>query len=235
VTADKYAARKYVSDTLGLESVLKPLIWHGTDPAAIPWDDLPDDYVIKPNHLSGAFRFVRGGLPAADRPAVEKQCRAWLARDYAPFALEWAYRDVPPRILVEALLDNKPHSFKIHVFRGVPRHVQVNAGGVEDKNARTFTFYTPAWEKMDVEKYDRFPAGDIDRPDQLDDMLAMASMLAAPFDYVRVDFALAGHRIYFEEMTHYPTSGHATVCPVSFDAAWGGLWELRPNYWEKIR
>ena len=231
VVADKYRARQWVSDTLGTDTVLKPLIFATDHPEDIPWDRLPADYVVKPNHLSGAVRFIRDGV--VDRDELVSVCRQWLSRQYAPFSMEWAYLPIKPMVLIEALLPGRPDSFKFHCFHGRCHFVKVISGGLEAKKDRCFTFFTPdTWEKIPV-TWDRYGHADIPRPENLEQMVDYAEKLAAAFDYVRVDLALFDGRIFFEEMTNYPTGGHSTLDPVEYDRAWGDLWNIVPHYWER--
>ena len=231
IVADKYRARKWVADVLGTDAVLKPLIYATDNPDDIPWNDLPADYVVKPNHLSGAVKFIRDGQ--VDREELTAVCRGWLARKYAPFSMEWAYLPIPPMILVEDLLSGAPDSFKFHCFHGKCHFVKVISGGLEAKKKRCFTFFTPdTWEKIPV-SWDRYGHADIPRPDNLGLMVDYAEKLSAVFDYIRVDLALFDGRIYFEEMTNYPTGGHSTLEPIEYDRIWGDLWTITPHYWEK--
>ncbi|HET7058583.1 MAG TPA: ATP-grasp fold amidoligase family protein, partial [Nitrospiraceae bacterium] len=57
--ADKYAVRAHVAKTVG-EKYLTKLLWHGNDPRAIPFERLPVEYVVKPNHAAGQVIIVRG-------------------------------------------------------------------------------------------------------------------------------------------------------------------------------
>ena len=55
---DKLAARDYVRDKAP-SLRLPEIFWTGSDPAAIPKKQLPDRYVVKPNHRSNCNFFVR--------------------------------------------------------------------------------------------------------------------------------------------------------------------------------
>jgi hypothetical protein len=52
-TADKFAVRDYVR-AKGLEGILIPLLWYGTDPKAIPFEQLSERFVV-PDCPSDAF------------------------------------------------------------------------------------------------------------------------------------------------------------------------------------
>ena len=49
---DKYTVRKYIKKT-GCEELLNELFWEGYHPEDIPFDKLPDKYVIKVTHGQG--------------------------------------------------------------------------------------------------------------------------------------------------------------------------------------
>ena len=229
VTADKYAVRRYVKNVLGTTDILKPLLHVTDDPESIPFDVLPADYVIKPNHMSGCNIFVRDGQ--ADQRDIVTKCRKWLNEKYAPYAMEWAYEPIKPMILIEMMVPSTPDSYKLHVFHGKCELIQLSRGSIEDKHRLTFTLYDLDWHKLDV-RYVHDSADPIPRPGFLDKMISYAERLAAPFDYVRIDFCIGpGDHIYFEEVTHYPVSGHASIRPVAFDYDLGAKWHIRENYW----
>ena len=77
---DKLAVRAYVSrraPTLKFPRFL----WSGSDPNAIPYADLPERFVIKPNHRSGDVLFVRS-RSEFDRERIVTTCQRWLSRPY---------------------------------------------------------------------------------------------------------------------------------------------------------
>ena len=55
--ADKYEVRKYVEERIGPE-ILPKLYYVTINPSDIPFEELPDKFVIKPTHGSGWVRIV---------------------------------------------------------------------------------------------------------------------------------------------------------------------------------
>ena len=49
--ADKLEVRQFVAETIGAEHLAK-LLWNGKDPRVLPYDELPDSFVIKCTHGS---------------------------------------------------------------------------------------------------------------------------------------------------------------------------------------
>jgi hypothetical protein len=230
LTADKFHSRRWVADTLGTEDVLKPLLYTIGKPGQSdiwPWDRLPEKYVVKPNHLSGQVLFVDRDTPRQD---IIDRCCQWMDMVYAPFSMEWNYREIEPCIVIEAMLDGKPDSYKFNMIHGKCVSIKHIIGG-KKKADRAITYYDADWDKIEA-VMDGYPHKVVPRPAQFEQMLEYAEQLSAPFDFVRVDFALHDGHIYFEEMTHYPVGGHATWDPVAIDHQWGDLWTDARNYWE---
>jgi hypothetical protein len=224
-TADKFAVRAYAQEKLGLD--LAPRLYHHTtDPATIPFATLPGRFVVKPNHGSGWFRIVTDAS-TLDRAALIEECRQWLRLDFFQLGDEWAYRDIPRRILVEEFLDDghgaSPCDIRLLVFNQRVKIVQIDAcrNGLLCQN-----FFDLSWNELGI--WGRRPRGPLPvaRPSRLNDMIRYAEKLAEETDFVRVDFYQISDRIVFGEMTHTPASGHACFRPPGTDAAWGKLWQM---------
>ena len=207
---DKYKARGYVVDKLGKEEgegILVPLLFVTEDPDEIPFDDLPEEYIIKPNHGSGWHIIVEKGNPARPKEIVSK-CRKWLRKTYGRSRMEWAYSSIAPLIMVEKLLKDSQGDlvpdFKFHVFNGRIEWVFIlNDRFGEPSGAR----YDINFNRMDssFSKYNE--ATEIIKPQGFEKMVDIAERLAGSLDYVRVDMYNVDGKIYFGEFTIYPSSG----------------------------
>jgi TupA-like ATPgrasp len=223
-TADKFAVRDYVRAN-GLERILIPLLWHGTDPKAIPFKQLPERFVVKPNHLSGAVIIVRQGR-AADTDFIQAQAEAWMAAKYHSRALEWAYQNIEPRILVEEFIscpgDEVCPDYKFFCFHGQPRFCQVDMDRFTDHRKN---IYDLNWHLLPV-KYNHDNGPDVPRPANLDDMLCVCRILSKEFDFVRVDLYSVNNNVFFGELTHYPAAGGGRFNPPEFDREMGSYWRV---------
>lgn len=225
LTADKFTLREYVSERIGAEYL--PQIYH----VALAIDEvelsgLPSDYVMKGSHGSGWNRIVeKGDLSLEEAQAC---ARRWLGRSFYWKRQEWAYKPLTPRIIFEehlapgALLND----YKIFVFRGVPRMIQVD----KDRfSGHKRSLFTPDWQSLNVECEYPPIREPLSPPKQLAKMLEVASILGQSFDFVRIDLYALADRIVVGEMTHYPEAGVVKFIPTSFDAELGAVWaENRP-------
>jgi len=240
IVADKYRVRDYLRNVLGVEEaekILIPLLYVTDNPETIPFDDLPDEYIIKANHGSGTNIIVERDKPI-DRRQIIAQCKGWLNQSYGQVKHEWAYQNFDRKILIEQLLRDEnggiPRDYKFHMLNTECRMVQVNQGNFADKNARSLTLFDKQWSRYDVfwEYPPADPADQVTAPSNLDSMYLLAERLSQPFDYIRVDLYSINGKIFFGELTNYPTSGMAFVRPMTFDFDLGSKWNLIPRYWK---
>lgn len=230
VTTDKLLVREYIREVLGKEvakTLLVPLLYEGDDPAKIPFDDLPAEYIIKANHDSGGFKIVRSG-DDIDREAIVQRFKDILSLPYGLLKQEWAYWAIQRKVLVEQLLVDTQgalaQDYKFHVFNGVCRFIHTTPK-VNAARSGVRCLFTRAWELLPVGW--KHPAGPMQpRPENLDEMLAIADRLGADFDYVRVDLYNVDGAIYFGELTHYHGNGMERFYPQSFDFEAGKWWKL---------
>jgi hypothetical protein len=251
--ADKFAVREYVASVVG-EQYLPRLLAVLNDPADVYTLDLPEAYVVKPTHGSGAvvvvsaaaaadthlpgagdswvYRHVR---PHAVVPAdLEQLCAAWLDDEYGQGPnREWAYGRVPRRVIVEELLSGPdgpiPDDYKLFIFHERCQFIQVDRGRF---GGRTQDFYTPAWEHVALSGGFPWAAPEIARPDRLDEMIEVGQKLARDTDFVRVDMYVLSGRIVVGELTNYPAGGDSPFYPETFNAAFGSHWTVPKRYVE---
>jgi hypothetical protein len=248
---DKIAVRELVTQAMGPE-VLTRLYAVSDDPAELDPSMLPSEFVIKPSHLSGRIWIVadpvrlgyeqsslhrKGRFTANDSSLdwdhVVAVCRGWLVQDYSDIKLEWAYRNVPPRIMIEELLlddDHRiPKDYKFLVFHGNVRHIEVSSDRFVNLRWDTFS---PRWEPFEAPEH-RSPNQELLRPESLDQMISLAEALGQETDFVRVDLYEVGGRVVFGEMTNYPSGGIDDYYSEESDLELGQHWNivehLRPS------
>ena len=213
--SDKYAVRQYVADC-GLADTLNTLygVWDNADD--IPFDTLPQRFVLKTSHGSGDSILVTD-KSALDVAAVKATLRRTLGTTYGLSEGDLHYSRIKPRVLAEALLDNDPLSatlstslidYKIWCFSGRPTYIWTCTN--RTKHGTRVMVYDTQWtshpEYINSTPYyqrDSF----IPKPQNLDEMLSMAARLSAPFPVVRVDLYNLAGRIYFGEMTFTAIGG----------------------------
>jgi hypothetical protein len=222
---DKYDVRKYVEDRIGPE-YLVPLIGVWPDFDEIPFDELPEQFVLKATHGQG-YNFICEDKSALDLASLRQTVTNWTRRNFYRAEREPQYRYLRPRLVAEVYLEDEPGSlrdYKFPCFDGVPYMVQVLG---DRRDGVTENLYDRMWNLLPIlEKGYPNSRKAIAKPALLDDMLNIAAKLSAGFPFVRVDLYCTGDRIYFGELTFTPASGLITYEPSTFDLELGRMLDL---------
>jgi hypothetical protein len=216
---DKASARDKVAVLLGERYVPKRYLL--TDSPHIPWDTLPDAFVISATHGS-AMTMVINDKASVDRAAAEELLRQWLATDHAAARDEPLYKGIKPQLLVEENLcvdGVPPIDYKFHCFHGEPTFVQLDIGRF---SKQTRIHYDMTWQPLPFTRSVIPMAEPQPEPQAFGEMKALAQQLSQGFDYVRVDFyAIGGIRVIFGEWTFSSAGGRGEFDPPEWDTHFG--------------
>ena len=218
---DKYEVKQYVSERIGSEYVLPALaIWDSVEEIDI--NTLPDQFVLKCTHNSGAFAICKD-KSHFDIADAKRRLGIMLKKNYYWNNREWPYKDVKPRILAEPYLDSlgRPDSIEYKftcangklcfgTICGGIAHVEFEKRSNDhyDENFDImpwYAFYKPS--KNPVKE----------KPAHYDEMVRLAEKLSEGIPSVRVDFYVHKDHVYFGEITFY---------------TWGGFLVFTPDEWD---
>lgn len=198
--------------------------WSGTDLSDLESVDLPEDWVLKPNHRSGLVYFGHG---EADIGKLAHVTHGWLDEVQGAKKGEWAYTLARPLLLVEERLSPGASAtdYKVYVFDGEPYLITEDTDRITGGHRRLFTQdWTPRPETL------AFPIGPItDPPPELPLILSGARAMAGDFDFVRVDFYIDRGRVLLGEVTAYASGGLDPWEPHAIDMELGDVWNLPSN------
>lgn len=217
---DKYVVRKYV-ESKGCGKYLNDLLWQGFDPADIPFDELPERYVVKVTHGS-TFNIIVDGTKPVDREEVVAKCRKWLKAKFPSYYGEWFYGSERPRVVVERYLENEGKSqlydYKVFCFNGEPKVVAVYT----DRGAACREdVYGIDWRELPyVGTYPKSRKA-FTKPSCLDEMLQVSKALSADFNHARIDFFIANGKLVFGEITFTSSAGFARYGTIEMDNTMG--------------
>jgi hypothetical protein len=226
LVSDKWRVREYVAKAVG-DNVLVPLLWHGNRPEGIPFDELPQQFVIKANH-GCAYNIIVHNKALLDRTQVRRQLNIWLTENYGQdhnLGIEWAYTNIEPHILVEQLLTEDgriPLDFKFFCFSGRMEYFKIDFERFEDHSTRFFDRNLTPLSLVEVGL--RMYAGDVRFPRNLAEMIQIAEALAKEFDFMRVDLYSIGSHTYFGELTAYPGGASDRFSRDDYDYEFGRMW-----------
>jgi len=222
---DEYVVREYVKTRIGGQA-LPRLYWVTKDPGDIPFDELPEKYVVKPNHGSGWIVFVPDKAQVNRQELVET-CRGWLRQNYYYHFRERHYKPIIPRIMVEEYIDDgtwlAPKDYKLHVFGRKVEMISVMTGRFQTLRCNV---YRRPWNKLNVKLGMENIEQDLPPPQHLETMIEYAEALSNGLDYIRVDLYDTADQVFFGELTPTPSAGMKRFEPRAFDRYLGGLWRM---------
>jgi hypothetical protein len=238
--SDKLATKALqarLTPSLGLAEIL----WTGKSAAEIPGAALQRPVAIKASHGCDYSLFRRTG--AADGPLKPRQVRridAWMRRAYGQHLLEWAYRHAGRRLFVEALIVPPPGEdlldLSVHAADGVPLFIEAIAHNKTAQQRKGY-FHSNGtrWPELEPVRQGPNPKpplpADAALPACYREALAHALRLSAGVDYLRVDFLVAGGRLYGGEIAVYPGSGLARDSEfATYNALLAARWDLRKSW-----
>jgi hypothetical protein len=209
--ADKAACRAWIAETVG-EQFCVPLLGSYASVDAVPWQLLPQRFVLKAGHGSG-WTIVCRDRQQFDAGRAQRLLHRWLREDFSSYAREWHYHGLTPTILLEPLLcepdgnpardvkvtciNGEPQIISVHLERYSDRYQLINLDG--DWNDLGF-----AWK---VARGMTVPP----RPPQLPELLRVARVLSTGMPHLRIDCYLTDGLIRVGEVTVFGERGINTV------------------------
>ena len=221
--ADKYLVRDYVKEKVGEEHLTKLYgVWD--DANEIDFSLLPNSFVLKTNHGGGCNIVVKDKKDLNIKEAVV-QLNKWKEINFFYLALEWQYKNIPPKIICEEYLEgiaDDVYDYQFYCFHGEPKYIWC-INGSHKENCKA-SFYNENWEMLPFAY--GYPKDEIKapRPPHLKEMLNISKILCEPFSHVRVDmYDLPDGRVLVGEMTFTTWAGRHPFYPDEWDAVWGKL------------
>ena len=134
---------------------------------------------------------------------LNRNIARWLTRSNYWLWREWAYKDIPPRVIAEEWLgelEQSPTDYKFFCFNGTPRMIQVDTNRFMQHNSEYFDL---PWNVLPFTLMYKRPSTPCPRPD-------------------------LPSRVVFGEMTWYPGGASERFTPESWDLTLGN-WLTLPS------
>ena len=220
--ADKYLVREWIREKIGEKYLVSLLgVWDSFD--QIEFKRLPNSFFLKCNHGYG-FNLGVQDKNKMDIVGAKHIFDHWMQCNFAFYGLELQYRDIKRKIIAEEYIkqsDGNLLDYKIHVFHGEPKIIEVIGNRNLIKKTAKECFMSIDWLPQSIkyynfEEYDYVPK----RPNNFDEMLEIARILGKDFRYVRVDLYNTDGKILFGEMSFTPSAGYGKEEDQILDGSW---------------
>jgi hypothetical protein len=204
--ANKLAAYEYVKARLG-DEILPSVVWVGDNLSELLKTELPTGrLVLKPNHGANFILFINATDDLVVRHMeIEKTSTQWLETRYGYEWGEWQYCTFKPKLFLERFIDfdqgDTPHDFKLYCFNGYVCLIEI---GINRFTQLKTAFYDRSWKHIPVSYSGRKPL-QYQRPENLDEMIAIAETITKSMQFARIDlYSDCKRNIKFGEITFTP-------------------------------
>lgn len=226
---DKAEVKQYVKKIIGEEYVIPTYhIWNALD--EIDVNSLPDKFVLKTTGGGGSTGVVIcNDKSKFDYDAVKRKLKKSSERNIYKNFREWPYKNIRPRFIAEQLLEMPDGSdlmdYKFFCFNGEPKYCQVISGR---NDVMSIDFFDMKWEHQPFHEPRNYPFAEVRplKPINFDLMKDLSRKLADNIPFVRIDFYNINGKIYFSEITFFPTSGLGGFSPEEWDLKFGRMINL---------
>jgi len=227
---DKVAVRSWIKEKIG-EEYLIPLLGVYDSFKEIPFEELPQQFVIKCNHDSASVN-VCDNKDKLDVRKLEKQYDFFMKRNFAYMTCEMHYKCIPHKIMIEKYMGKAICDYKFLCFDGKPEFcwIDIDRFGNHKRNIYDMNWNLQPFNQMTYGNSEK----NIEKPTQFDKMRRVAEILCQGFDQVRVDLYLINDKVYFGEMTFTNGSGTEVITPQEWDKKLGELWKLDITMRDKV-
>ena len=213
----KFTVRKYVSQTIG-DNYLNQVYGVFDAIHEIDYNKLPNKFVLKCTHGSG-YNVIVSDKSKLCFQRTKAKLSKFFKRNYYKENREAIYKDLKPKIIIEKYLsevgNNSLTDYKFYCFHGVPKYVLVK---INDKKC----FYDLNWNKITPDKLTNdYLSEEVEQPSSLNEMIEVATKLAANFIFIRVDLYSIENKVIFGELTFFPTGGNKRINVERFNQEFG--------------
>ena len=193
--SDKEFVKTYVKAIVG-DQYNVPTIYVLRSIEEVDSYEFPDDCCIKPTQASGRAILRRNGEPIS-----LEEIKSWFSINHYEFRREANYKSLKPKVIIEPLLFNDSNimDYKMFCYNGEPKLIQVD---IDRYINHTRKILDSNWNELDFSIMYERSEKHLERPDNFDEMLKVASALSEGFSLVRVDLYSDGNECLVGEITN---------------------------------
>ncbi len=211
---DKVLVRDWIKDKIG-EEYLKPVLWIGDKFDDIPFDELPESFIVKCNHgckwhfiVKNKQQYLKNKLFIS---LTKIQIDGWISQSFFGWSIfETQYKNIVPKIIIEPLLreniNEDCEEIDVYCFNSEPEIINWHYYDIEARNRKAVTF-NKNFNSLDLKFLNEDVISEKPINEYIKKTVELSRILAKNFKFVRVDWMIYKDKLYFEEMTFTPYSG----------------------------
>lgn len=220
---DKYAVKDYVSEKIGSKYIIPTYgVWDRFED--IDFNSLPKQFVLKCTHDSGGI-YICKDKDLLDYSSAQRIINQSLKRNYYMSGREWPYKNVKPRVLAEAFMEDELtkelRDYKFFAFDGEVKALFIATDRQTPNEDVKFDFYDKEFHHLDLRHGHKNSDKMISKPECFDEMISISEILSKGLPEVRVDLYEVNGNIYFGELTFFHHGGFMPFDPPEWDHTFG--------------
>ena len=207
---DKCEVRKHITNTIGGEYLI-PIIGVFESVNEVPWERLPNQFVLKCTHGSHC-NIICEDKSRLDIMESKRKLYKWMNKSWYWFGREWPYKNIKPRIICEKYMVDESgvelKDYKFFCFNGEPKIIQVIS---ERKNGQYYiNHFDLEWNRVEIRRKNHKENKTLfsKKPNELEKMITISKELCKSMLFARIDLYATEKGVYFGEITFFPASGY---------------------------
>lgn len=223
LVTDKYRVRDWVFQK-GFGDTLVRLVGVWNSANDVPFDDLPEKFVLKCNHGCG-MNIICADKATFDSEKSRRKLDEWMHTDWALLSAEPHYSSIERKVICEEYFEGPLSDYKFYCFGGKPCYYYVSQGLENGPTAGRISFFEMDGLPAPFVRADHEPLEPPypQKPAYFEQMEEIARELSKPFRFARIDFLTNSTGFRFSEVTLTPCAGMMPIEPKEWDYKLGEM------------
>lgn len=233
---DKYSVKEYVGNIIGKDHIIPTIGVYGQFDD-IDFNSLPKKFVMKCTHDPGTVVVVKD-KSKLDLKKTKKKLTDAMSRNYYNSWLEYQYKYVEPRIIIEPYLSDNIRNYKFFCFNGDPKFLYISDNSSDHKKNRATFVDFKKWKRLpffrkEYRQHDKNPG--LKKPSRLNEMVEISKKLSSGIPFVSIGMYQIEDRVYFSKITFHPADGRLYVYPREWNKKLGDMLDISKLFDGKIK
>ena len=227
---DKISVKPIVASVIGEQYIIKSISEGYTNATQIPWDDLPDQFVVKCNHDSGSTIVCTDKSRFDVEFATKQLNKALSIKSSQTYTRARICEKIAPKILIEEyLMGGDLKDYKFFCFNGKAKIFKIDRGRQLGKHRANYYLVDGTFIDCSEECCPNLKESIDVFPSNFGEMVDIANKLATfvKREFIRVDLYNVNRKIYFGELTFYPAGGYGKFELEKWDRIFGDMIHLQ--------
>ena len=218
--ADKIEVKEFIKEILGTNKYNIPLLYQTSNYRDLKPENLPDaPFILKCNHDNNSWILI-DDKKKFDWEKIRSFYRERLSYNFFWINREWPYKNIKPKVMIEAYLQPKDFCLKEYKFYCFNKEIKYIQYSELFNGKKKYRYLSPDFSQLPTS----YKIGDMDIlnkeipcPKNSIEMINIVKLLSSKFEYyIRIDLFDVDDCIYIGEITFFDGAGYDYIVPEAF-------------------